>query len=238
MFDRSQRLYDAIYAWKDYPAEVERLGALIQERRPDARTLLDVACGTGKHLELLRSRGYEVTGVDLDPEMLTLARQRLGPEADLHAGDMVGLDLGRTFDVVTCLFSSIAYVRTEERLRVAVESLGRHAAEDGLVLVEPFFAPDAFVPGRPWAVFVDEPDLKVARMDVPEVRDGMGVLNFHYLVATPAGVEHFAERHEVGLFTVKQHLDAFRAAGLDATYDSEGPMGRGLCVGMKAASQR
>jgi predicted TPR repeat methyltransferase len=65
MFRRSQRIYDAIYAWKDYPTEAERIDAAIRERRPDATTLLDVACGTGKHLELLRDR-YRVEGVDLD----------------------------------------------------------------------------------------------------------------------------------------------------------------------------
>lgn len=233
VYEHSEHLYDAIYAWKDYPAEVERLDAVIRERLPDARTILDVACGTGKHLELLRGRGYEVAGVDLDRRMLELARERLGPDVPLHVGDMVGLDLGQTFDVVTCLFSSIAYARTKERLRDSVASLARHARRMGLVLVEPFFTPDELEPGHPWAVFVDQPDLKVARMDVLKARDEIGVLNFHYLVASPSGVEYFTELHEVGLFTVEQYLDAFRSAGLEVTHDREGPMGRGLYVGVK-----
>src|ERR687892_45459 len=87
MFRRSQQFYDAIYAWKDYPAEVERLVSIIRERSPQARSLLDVACGTGKHLELLREL-FRVEGVDLDPEMIALSRQRLGAEAPLHVGDM------------------------------------------------------------------------------------------------------------------------------------------------------
>src|SRR5919106_5074882 len=113
MFRKSQQFYDAIYAWKDYPAEVERLVSIIRERSPQARSLLDVACGTGKHLELLREL-FRVEGVDLDPEMIALSRQRLGAEAPLHVGDMTELHLGRTFDVVTCLFSSIGYVRSRD----------------------------------------------------------------------------------------------------------------------------
>jgi hypothetical protein len=47
-------------------------------------------------------------------------------------------------------------------------------------------------------------------------------------------VEHFTELHELGLFTVEQHLAAFRAAGLAAEHDPEGPMGRGLYVAAAA----
>lgn len=67
MFSRSQRYY-VLYSWKDYPTEADKLHELIRSRNLEARTLLDVACGTGKHLEVLRDR-YEVEGVDLDPEL-------------------------------------------------------------------------------------------------------------------------------------------------------------------------
>ena len=54
MFSRSAHLYDAIYSFKDYAGEAETLRALVEERAPGARSLLDVACGTGKHLAELR----------------------------------------------------------------------------------------------------------------------------------------------------------------------------------------
>ena len=61
MFANSAHLYDAVYSFKDYRAEAEQLRDLIEERSPGASTLLDVACGTGKHLEQLRA-WYEVVG--------------------------------------------------------------------------------------------------------------------------------------------------------------------------------
>jgi ubiquinone/menaquinone biosynthesis C-methylase UbiE len=232
VFDKSQRFYDAVYSFKDYPAEVERLRGMIEARLPEARTLLDVACGTGKHLELLRDH-YEVEGADVDPEMLEIARARLGPDVPLHQADMLELDLGRTFDVVTCLFSSIAYASTPEDLRTATSRLAAHAAPGGLVLVEPFIPREQWLAGQVHAVFVDEPDLKIARMSVSESVQDVMTLRFHYQVATPDGVDRFDEEHLVGMFDRAGYEEAMRAAGLEVEYDAQGLMERGVYIGRK-----
>jgi hypothetical protein len=70
----------------------------------------------------------------------------------------------------------------------------------------------------------------LARMNVPEREGDVSIVEFQYLVGTPDGIDRFSERHELGLFTVEQYLGAFRAAGLEADHDPEGPMGRGLYV--------
>ena len=228
MFSRSARIYDAIYASiRDYPREAAELDRLIQERRPGARTLLDVACGTGAHLEHLE--GYEVEGLDLDPEMLAVARERL-PDVPFHEGDMAVFALGERFDAVVCMFSSIGYVRTEERLSSAIASMARHLEPGGVLVVEPWLSPDVWMDRHVGAVFVDDPELKIARMNVAQREGTVSMFEFEYLVGTPDGIERFTERHELGLFRVEQYLQAFRIAGLEAEHDQEGPMGRGLYI--------
>src|SRR6266567_5531623 len=128
-YEKSAEIYDLLYTGiglKDYPAEVAGLNALIERRSPHAKTLLDVACGTGAHLAELRGR-YRVEGADLSQSMLAVASRRLG-DVPLHQADMRTLDLGRTFDVVLCLFSSIAYMTEPADMRRAVARIAAHVA--------------------------------------------------------------------------------------------------------------
>src|SRR5258708_16300871 len=113
MFSKSQQYYDAIYSGKDYAQEAVYVKRIIAvHKRSQGNALLDVACGTGGHVPYLRD-DFAYEGLDLDPEMLALARARF-PEVAFHQGDMVDFVLDRQFDVVTCLFSSIANVKTDQ----------------------------------------------------------------------------------------------------------------------------
>ena len=233
MFRPSARIYDAVYAWKDYPREAALVHKLVQARMPGAETLLDVACGTGAHLAEL-SRWYRCEGLDVEPELLAIARERL-PDVPLHEGDMRDFDLGRRFDVVTCLFSSIGYVLTVEELEQTVAAMARHLEPGGILLVEPWLSPEGVITPHVGAVFVDEPELKIARINAIEVDGRVSSFDFHYVVGTPEGVEHFTEHHELGLFTRDEQMTAFRAAGLEVEHDEEGLMGRGLYIGVAPA---
>ena len=81
---------------------------------------------------------------------------------------------------------------------------------------------------------MDQSDLKVCRMSLGEIEDRLSILNFHYMVGTPKGIETFTERHELGLFTQEEYLEAFRKAGLETVHDPEGVDGRGLFIGLKS----
>jgi SAM-dependent methyltransferase len=226
--------YDAIYAamGKDYAAETARLEAVIRRhKRSQGDALLDVACGTGGHIEFLK-KAYTVEGLDLDADMLAIARRR-HPDVVFHQGDMVDFDLGRHYDIVVCLFSAIAYALTTDRLNAVVRTVARHLRPGGLFAAEPFIAPEKWREHHISAVFVDQQDLKIARMNTGRREGHIAVLDFHYMVGTPSGIECYTERHDLALFTHEEYFAAFRDAGLHVHYDSEGLMGRGLYVGVK-----
>ena len=235
MFSKSEAFYDAIYGtMKDYAHEAQQLYELIQQyKQSSGTTLLDVACGTGGHIPFLRQH-YTVEGLDLDEQMLAIARQR-NPGVVFYHADMVDFDLGHRFDVILCLFSSIGYVKTLPRLQQTLQTMRRHLLPDGVVIIEPWLTPQRYQAGHIGAVFVDQPELKIARMNKSEVADGISVMDFHYLVATPEGIEHFTERHELGLFSHEDYLGAFQASDLDGVYDPdpEKLMGRGVYLGVR-----
>jgi ubiquinone/menaquinone biosynthesis C-methylase UbiE len=235
MFSKSAEFYDTIYLsqGKDYANEAKSAHELIQKHlRSGGNMLLDVACGTGIHAGYLREY-YQVECLDLEPGMLEMARKKM-PELTYHQGDMLDFDLGKQFDVITSFFSSIGYVKTLPRLNQAIANLAKHLKPGGALAIEPWFTPEDWHPGRVHATFVDQPDLKISRMNLSRQDGRLSYFVFHYLIGTPAGFSYFDERHELGLFTIDETLAAFKAAGLEVIHDPKWLNERGFYLGIKA----
>ena len=234
MYPKTNLYYDAIYSWKDYAGEAARLREVITEKArlgKPATTLLDVACGTGMHLAHLQTY-LQVEGLDLDEGMLAIARERL-PDVPLHLGSMNSFDLGHHFDVVTCLFSAIGAMTTPEELQQAVSCMARHTNRGGLVIIEPWLHPDVFRIGQLNALFVDQPELKLARMSISAREGDVAVFDLRYLIGTPQDISNITESLRLGLFTHEQYMAAFTACNLQVDFDEQGLMGRGMYIGLK-----
>jgi SAM-dependent methyltransferase len=234
LFSKSASYYDAIYdaAGKDYKLESKRLLELIRRhKKSKGRSLLDVACGTGRHISYLKSY-FDVEGLDVERRLLDIARKR-NVGVQFHKGSMLTFKLPNRFDVVTCLFSAIGYMTTVAKLRRAIRNMSLHLKPGGVLLVEPWITSRNFKNGSLYAVFVNEPELKIARIDRSFARGRTSILDFHYLIATPRTTQSFREIEEFGLFTHSEYLASFRSARLDVVYYDRGLIGRGLYVGIK-----
>ena len=227
----NSQVYDRIYSFKNYALEAQTLHQIIQTQNPQARTLLDVACGTGKHLEQLKAH-YQAEGLDLSADLLESAKHR-NPELEFHQGDMSAFDLGTRFDVITCLFSAIGYLPSVAALEATLLCFANHLNTGGVVLVEPWLFPEGFEAGHMGVQTVDDPDLKLVRMNTSRVDGRVSTLEFHYLHGEDGNVRYWLEEHRLFLFARGEYEAAFERAGLTVEFDEQGLMGRGLFIGVK-----
>ncbi len=236
MFAESAQWYDALYSSKDYSKESAAIVSLVKREHPAARSVLDVACGTAEHDRYL-ARDYDVDGLDINPDFVRAAAAK-NPGGEYFCADMTAFDLGKRYDVVLCLFSSIGYTKTIDKVIQALRCFARHLNADGIVVVEPWFTHDSWNPdGRVHLLTAETSEGKICRMNISEMEGAVSVIDFHYLVGTASGVEHFTERHELGLFSVDEMKAAFAAADLAVKHDATGLTGRGLYVARKEKSK-
>ena len=111
--------------------------------------------------------------------------------------------------------------------------MAQHLTAGGVLMIEPWFTPETWRPGTVHARFIDESDLKIARINTSFVDGQLSSMDMHYLIGTPEGTEHYVERHELGLFTTEEMRHALMTCGLEVTYDATGLTGRGLYIGQR-----
>lgn len=231
MFSKTAEYYDKIYGqFKDYDVETDKVQAIIKNEKPNAETILDVACGTGKHARILHEKfGYKVTGIDLSEDFIRIAKENF-PEGSFSHADMRNFSLGENFDVILCLFSSIGYVKEPEAVVQTFKCFRKHLKADGIVIVEPWITPENFIAGKFFLTTVDDVDLKIARMSYGEKFGNQSRFTFEYLIADKNGIRHETEIHEAGLFSVEEMKDFFEKSGFETKHDPVGLIDRGLYI--------
>jgi len=238
MFRTTAHIYDVLYAGigKDYEAESAALDELIQSCLPGASSLLDVGCGTGGHLRYLSDR-YDVVGVDIDEGMLAEARRHL-PKATLIEADMRNFKLGRTFDAVVCLFSSIGYMEDPDELRKAIRTMVDHMRPGGVLVVDGWVRPEKWRDSTSLHLDTASAEgMQIARMSRTRREGNKTYLEMHHLVGSPDGIEHLVDHHALTLFETDDYRSAFADAGIVGIEVVASPMpDRDRYVGTKASA--
>jgi SAM-dependent methyltransferase len=230
MYTASAEYYDLIYStFKDYATEVAQLTGLLRRINPAATSVLDVACGSGEHARRLSAQGFRVDGLDLDPAFLAIARRK-NPDGRFFEGDMCDFHLPFRYDAVLCLFSSIGYMKTLDRVTDALHRFREHLAPGGVIVVEPWFPPGGLDPSRLTTNVGEANGVRVSRTARAEIVGRLSRLFFDYEITDAGGTRHASEVHELGMFTTEEQLDAFHQVGLDVEHDPKGLMDRGLFI--------
>jgi SAM-dependent methyltransferase len=155
-------MYDTLWADWYYPAAAPALETLFFSRVPPTSSVLDVCCGSGHVTEQLVQRGYEVTGVDIASELISIARGRI-PSATFLIQDIRELAVRQQFDSALSTFDSLNHILTVEELEAAFRSI-RAALRPGALFVFDMNLEEAFLTDlREWHTTVAPHDVTLVR---------------------------------------------------------------------------
>lgn len=218
---------------KNYLTEAEEVARQVRARKPDASSLLDVACGTGSHLRAFATLFDHVEGLEVSEPFMRSAKAAV-PQAVLHLGDMREFTLGRTFDAISCMFGSIGYLTDIGELTTTLTRFAEHLAPGGVVAVDPWWFMENYADGYVSGSVTEVDGTTISRVSHSKLEGTASRMDVHYVVAdAAAGARHFVENHLITLFTRAQYEKAFAAAGFTVEYIEGLHAGRGLFVGVR-----
>jgi SAM-dependent methyltransferase len=132
-YDGLARFYDELEG--DRSKQADYLRGLLATHAPGAQSLLELACGTGAILRRLVDDYPAPVGVDISGPMLAAARAAV-PTAELICEDIRNIALGRTFDVVLCVFDSINHLLEFADWEAVFDRAAEHLVPGGTFLFD------------------------------------------------------------------------------------------------------
>lgn len=132
MYKEFAYLYDEFYRSKNYAQEVAFLNTIFLDR--SIETLLDIGCGTGNHLSLLEKNGYTCTGMDINQEMLEVAKPKITGE--LHLANMTSFDFREKYDAIISMFAVFNHNLTIDEAAKTLNCIKNHLNPGGLVILD------------------------------------------------------------------------------------------------------
>lgn len=132
-------LYDELMKDVPYDKWVELIRNSAEKYNVHGKRLLDLACGTGELSVRLSAQGYDVTGVDLSEDMLTVAQSKAvskGLNILFYQQNMAELDGLGTFDVIGVFCDSLNYLQSEQEVIDTFNRVYQHLSEQGLFIFD------------------------------------------------------------------------------------------------------
>ena len=190
VFAGYSRYYDLLYRDKDYAGEADYIAGLIRAYSPNAKTVMEIGCGTGAHAAELAEIGYEVSGVDMSEGMLESAESRrsslssdIAAKLDFTHGDARTVRLDRKFDVVISLFHVMSYQTSNDDLAAAFRTAGEHVKPGGVFIFDCWYGPAVL---RQWPSVTEkelsDDSTEVHRTATPEIHVNENIVDVNYKV--------------------------------------------------------
>jgi len=199
LYKRFAKYYDLVYSKKDYNKEVKFIVQQIKKNKIKGKQVLDVGCGTGNHDVILRKKGFRITGIDINKEMLKLAKKKV--KGKFLEGDMRAFNIKKKFDIILCLFSTIHYNLNYKQLEKTLKNFYMHLKEEGILIFDMGFNEERWKKGGVLDIghFQDK-GVHVLRFSKSREQGKYGILDMGYIVYKNNKFEFAQEQHKIRRF--------------------------------------
>ena len=200
-YGKFAKYYDLLYAGLDYNKGALGVGALYSKyNKSGGKDMLDVACGTGKHISKLYSK-FNCFGVDISKDMIVQARKNCS-HATFKVGKMQSFKINKSFDIITLLFNSTNHLKNIYELKKTVDNVSKHLKPGGLLVVEMFHDINYFLKNSHHLRIHDGKDIKIARIGKFSLKNNNHVdVIMEYLISEKG--KNIIKAHEkISLFVI------------------------------------
>ena len=216
IFNEYADFYDFLYEDKDYSAESTYIKNLIQKNTTNAKTILDVGCGTGIHSTCLAKEGFTVCGVDLSKQMLKYAEERKSYfESDVQArldfieGDARKLKLDKRFDAVVSLFHVMSYQTSNMDVTDVLNTVKSHLNTDGIFIFDFWYGPGVLTePPQYREKMINKNSVQCKRIAKPILKSDQNQVEISYTLKNDDNNSAIKETHNMRYF-FKPEIELF-----------------------------
>ena len=181
LYNQLSKYVDASYRrTKNYQQEVDFILRRTR-KRPGKKIVIDVACGSGGHAELLSKAGFEVYVVDVNNGMLRLVKKNV-PHARLFKQDLRDLRLPVQADLLICMYNSINYNYSYAEISQTLQRFYDHLKPGGVLVFDTAFMKHTWKPGPFSVETITTPEFEVARVNKSYKKRSFGIVDIVFVI--------------------------------------------------------
>ena len=228
-FKEYAKYYDLLYKDKDYAGEVAYVKRLIDkfiDKKPEHTNILDLACGTGKHVQELARYGFQAEGSDFSADMVAVARESaksLSLPINFYNESFQSCNrIEKIYDVIIAMFSSINYLTDYKDIVRSLKNIRSLLKPEGIFSFD-FWNGNAvlkqYSPKR--ERIVESGDLVVSRVSTTTLDEIAQIATIQFdlsVVKSGKKIKEFSETHCIRYFFPQEMVDLLYGSGLEVIW--------------------